>query len=100
EFRITFGQADLSSQQTYQLRYTAYGGGRLTLSKSTDNIYAAQVLDEAAIFPNLNSSQWYTFKIAKYQSGLIQVYLDEGSGYNSVPLLEAIDSTYPALGHT
>lgn len=100
EFRITFGQADLSNQELYQVKYTAYGGGRLTLSKSTDNIYAAQVLDEVAVFPALNSVQWYNFKIAKYKSGLIQVYLDEGSGYPSIPVLEAIDSAYPALGHT
>jgi len=100
EFRITFGQADLSNSELYEVRYTAYGGGRLTLSRSTDNIFFPQVLDEVAVFPALSSSEWYTFKVARYKSGLIQVYLDKGSGYDSIPVLEAIDLTYPTLGHT
>ncbi|MEO6330803.1 MAG: T9SS type A sorting domain-containing protein [Ginsengibacter sp.] len=99
EFRLTFGQADLSDDELYQLKYTGYGGGRLTLSRSSDNIYFPQVLDEAAIFPAFNSSRWYNLKIAKYESGLIQVFIDNGSGYDSIPFLEAIDLTYPNLGH-
>lgn len=99
EFRITFGQADVSNDKMYQLRYTGYGGGRLTLSKSETNLYAFQVLDEVAVFPKLSSSTWYKFKIAKYKSGLIQVYIDKGLGYSTTPILEAIDSTYPDLGH-
>ncbi len=80
-FRITFGQADLSNHdKLYQLRYTAWFGGRLTLSRSTDNVYSAQVLDEVAVFPGLNSSDWYKFKIARYKSGLIQVYVDKVQG--------------------
>jgi hypothetical protein len=67
--------------------------------RSETNIYDAQVLDEAAVFPNLNTSAWYNFRIARYKSGLIQVYIDNGSGYNATPLLEAIDSTYSTLGH-
>ncbi|MEO6218911.1 MAG: hypothetical protein ABIO81_00680, partial [Ginsengibacter sp.] len=99
EFRIIFGQADLTNDSAYVLRYTEYWGGRLTLGKSTDNLFYPQVLDEAAIYPAFNADQWYRFKIARYQSGLIQVYVDRGSGYGTIPLLEAVDLAYSELGH-
>ncbi len=99
EFRITFGQADLSKEGMYQLKYTAYGGGRLTLLKTANYSYNVKVLDDIALYPTLNAFDWYAFKIAKYKSGLIQVYIDKGSGYGDIPLLEAIDTTYGTLGH-
>lgn len=97
EFSITFGQENLSDYRFYQLRYTGYYGGRLTLY-SSDNT-SSTLLDEVAVYPGFNSTGWYKFKIAKYKSGLIQVYLDEGSGYSTTPLLEAIDLSYADLGH-
>lgn len=99
EFSITFGQTNLSKEGMYQLKYTAYLGGRLTLSRTSNDLNSPQILDEVAVFPNFNFSGWYTFKIAKYKSGLIQIYVDEGNGYSANPLLEAVDSTYPYLGH-
>ncbi|HUP11968.1 MAG TPA: hypothetical protein VM187_07150, partial [Niastella sp.] len=98
-FRITFGQADLTNDALYQVKYTAYGGGRLTLSKSVGKIYDPVILDEVPLFPEFISSQWYAFKIARYKSGLIQVYIDNGSGYGAVPILEGIDMAYSTMGH-
>ena len=99
EYRITFGQPNLFRDSMYVLSYEPYNGGILTLSRSTDNIYSPQTLDEAVIYPELNSTDKYTFKIAKYKSGLIQVYIDKGSGYGNTPFLEAIDSSYINAGH-
>ena len=99
EYRITFGQPDLLKDSMYVLSYEPYNGGIMSLSRSTDNIYFPQTLDEAVIYPQLNSADSYKFKIAKYKSGLIQVYIDRGSGYENTPFLEAIDSTYINAGH-
>lgn len=100
KFAITFGQASLANDSMYELIYTAYGGGRLTLYRSTDNVYYAEKLDEVAVYPALAADQWYSFKIARYKSGLIQVYIDQGAGYSKTPLLEAIDTGYQGLAHT
>ncbi|WP_221392865.1 T9SS type A sorting domain-containing protein [Dyadobacter sp. NIV53] len=99
QFRITFGQADVSSSQSYVLSYSPDTGGQLTLGRSSENIYYPAVLDEISIYPALTDTKWYKFKIARYKSGLIQVYLNQGSGYGSVPVLEAIDLSYQRLGH-
>lgn len=99
EFRITFGQHSLSNDSMYVLSYKPYSGGRLTLSLATDNLYSAATLDEVIIQPVLDVRQWYTFKIAHYKNGLLQVYLDKGEGYLAKPILEAIDSTYKVAGH-
>jgi hypothetical protein len=99
EFRLTFGQDDLSNSKTYVLSYKPYSGGIFTLGRATDNIYFPEQLDEVVLYPQLRVDTWYKFKIAKYKSGLMQVYVDRGSGYGTVPLLEAIDATYTRLGH-
>ena len=99
EFRITFGQGNLSNDSTYVLKFTMYNGGKLTLSRSTSNIYNPKPLDEVAVYPDFSSTQWYKFKIAVYKSGLIQVYVDKGIGYGTIPLLETIDLAYGKLGH-
>ena len=99
EFRITFGQAAPGDQKTYVLTYGPDSGGQLTLGMSTDNIYYPQILDGVSIYPKLEKDILYKFKIARYGSGLIQIYLDRGAGYGQTPLLEAIDTTYPKLGH-
>lgn len=99
EFRITFGQNNLSNDSMYVLSYKPHHGSRLTLSISTDNIYSAEPLDEVIIDPALTSTKWYTFKIAKYKSGLIQVYINKGGGYGKTPLLETIDTSYRSAGH-
>ena len=99
QFKITFGQANLSNDSTYVLIYTQYLGGGMTLGRSTDNVFYPEKLDQAAIYPDYNATQWYKFKIIHYKSGLIQVYVNTGSGYGTTPLLEAIDLEYPTLGH-
>ena len=99
QFRIVFGQKNLTSDSAYVVSYTPDTGGQLALSRATDNIYFPQLLDETVIYPDLDSLQLYKFKIAKYKSGLIQVFVDKGNGYGDVPVLEAIDSTYQQLGH-
>ncbi len=99
EFRITFGQTGLTSDSGYALNYTPYSGGRLTLSRVTDNIYFGEILDGVTLFPDLETDKYYQFKIARYKSGLIQVYVNKGDGYGTTPVLEAIDRTYAQLGH-
>lgn len=99
EFRVTFGQVNLASDSAYVLSYTPNSGGQLTLSRATGNIYSPQPLDEVIVYPDLESTKWAKFKIEKYKSGLIQVFMDKGNGYSAVPLLEAVDSTYQQLGH-
>ena len=98
-FKITFGQQDPSDYKMYVLNFQPYFGGILSLGVSSDNIYYPHVLDQAVLYPNVSPEKVYKFKIAKYESGLIQVYVDRGTGYGSVPFLEAIDSTHAELGH-
>lgn len=99
EFRLTFGLANSSEQKAYVLSYSPDTGGRLVLGLATDNIYHPEILDEISIYPELNKTQWYRFKIARYKNGLIQVFLNRGAGYRSKPDLETIDLTYKQLGH-
>ncbi|WP_242916997.1 T9SS type A sorting domain-containing protein [Pontibacter liquoris] len=99
EFRLLFGQTSIKSDSAYVLSYTPNSGGRLTLGRATDNILYPEVLDEVAVHPDLEAGTWCKFKIARHKSGLIQVFLDNGHGYSPTPLLEAIDTTYPQLGH-
>lgn len=99
QFRFTFGQADPNDQRAYVICYSPDTGGTLSLGWSTDNIYYPTVLDEISIYPQLEKERSYRFKIARYKSGLIQVYLDKGAGYGNLPVLETIDSNYQKLGH-
>lgn len=98
-FHITFGATGANSDSMYILTYDSNFGGRLTLSVSYNNIFEAELLDEAAVYPILNSKDQYKFKIAKYKSGLIHVYIDNGKGYGTTPLLETINTSYKSLGH-
>lgn len=99
EFRITFGQGSLSDQKMYVVSYLPYNGGVFSLGRATTNVLYPRVLDEMVLYPNLDATAWYKFKIARYKSGLIQVYVDRGAGYGTKPLLEAIDTTYTSMGH-
>lgn len=98
EFRFTFGQADAGIPAMYVVQYQPYFGGILTLGRSTDNYYYPDVLDEAILYPNPAADKWVRFRIARYASGLLQVYVDNGRGFGTTPFLEAIDSTYATLG--
>ncbi|WP_420458750.1 T9SS type A sorting domain-containing protein [Neolewinella sp.] len=101
EMRFTFGQADPEVDRGYSLRYlpasVGSGGSSLTLGFSEDNFFDLTTLDRQVI--NLNDEQLYRFQIARYQSGLIEVYLDEGNGYSATPILQAVDTTVAQLGH-
>ena len=57
----------------------------------------ATLLDSVPITPQLNI--WYQARILRDSTtGDIEVYLDQGQGYPDTPILQATDSTYPALG--
>lgn len=99
EFRIIFGQLTPNDQKTYVFTYAPDLGGQFILGKSTDNIYYPQTLDAVGAYPKLEKDKPYKFKIARYKSGLIQIYIDKGAGYGQTPLLEAIDNSYKNLGH-
>ena len=99
QFLFTFGQADPLTNQAYVIRYFPGAGGLLTLGRATDNIFFPTNLDQNMIYRGFETGRWQKFKIMKYKSGLIQVYVDKGAGYDSLPLLETIDSTYQQLGH-
>lgn len=100
QFRFIFGQADPSDPKAYVLTYSPDTGGTLALGWSTDNIYhPTSMLDEVSIYPRLEKDQPYRFKIARYKSGLIQIYLDKGTGYGKTPILETIDKNYQQPGH-
>ena len=101
EMRFTFGQADPEVDRGYSLRYlpasVGSGGSSLTLGLSKDNFFDLTTLDRKAI--KLNDEQLYRFRIVRYRSGLIEIYLDEGSGYDEAPVLQAVDTTLSELGH-
>ncbi|RDC65695.1 T9SS type A sorting domain-containing protein [Adhaeribacter pallidiroseus] len=99
QFHFTFGQANDTANQAYVVSYFPGTAGLLTLGRATDNIFYPTTLDQTVIYPAFEANRWQKFKIIKYKSGLIQVYLDKGAGYSSLPLLETIDSTYQQLGH-
>ena len=101
EMRFTFGQADPEVDRGYSLRYlpasVGSGGSSLTLGLSEGNFFDLTTLDRKII--KLNDEQRYRFRIVRYRSGLIEVYLDEGSGYDEAPVLQAVDTTLSELGH-
>ncbi len=83
----------------YQITATGFDTGEYTLLVYRQvMLYRDDVLlDSASILPQLD--QWYRVKVERDgESGEIAVYLDEGEGYPAWPLLEAVDTTYPALG--
>ena len=82
--------ADASGQGGYRVVYAPLQGQVL--------LYRDDVLlDSASIIPQLG--QWYQVQVKRDgNGGGIAVYLDEGQGYPAQPLLEAVDTTYPALG--
>ncbi len=95
KYFLLFGQeADLGDG--YQVSYDPYLGNTLTLGVGNGNYFFPEVLDDRIV--DLDPTKAYRIKVAKYESGLIQVYLGDEDGYPDVPTLEAIDTTYPILG--
>ncbi len=96
-YNLFFGVQDGNENFGYAFEIDAYGNENiLTLGRNDGNYYFPTTLDTEP-FPT-DPNRDYTFRIEKYDNGLIQVYLDEGAGFGEEPLLEAIDNTYSNLG--
>ena len=89
-FALGFGAADVGGNPTgYSVTYVP-AWGKLKLTREYT------FLDHASL--TLVPGQWYQLEVVRDgDTGLIQVYLDEGQGYPETPTLEAVDSAYPDL---
>ncbi len=94
-YYLLFGQQDEDGTLGYVVRYDPLGGGSLILGEATGNYLYPDVLDKAII--NLDPVLAHRIRVAKYENGLIQVYVAGKDGYPTVPTLEAISTTYPTL---
>lgn len=94
-YYLLFGQQDDSGQPGYVLRYDPLGGGSLVLGVATDNYLYPNQLDRKIM--SLDPERAHRIRVAKYENGLIQVYVGDQNGFPDVPTLEAIDTTHPAL---
>ncbi len=53
----------------------------------------------ASVSIYLATESWYNLRLVRDGgTGSIQIYLDQGEGYGTEPVLEANDTTYPTLG--
>ena len=93
---LTFGQQDPDANTGYVLTYQADFGNLLSLGTIDGNYFYPTVLDDQVI--TLDPTKPHSFRIEKYDNGLIQVYLGDEDGFSDVPVLEAIDTTYATLG--
>ena len=94
-YYLLFGQQDADGTLGYVLRYDPLAGGALILGEVTGNYFYPEVLDKAII--NLDPALAHRIRVAKYENGLIQVYVAGKDGYPAVPTLEAISTTHPTL---
>ena len=96
EYFLLFGQQGTGGDSSYVINYDPDFGGVLSLGVASDNYFYPQVLDDQIV--DIDPTRSYRLKVAKYENGLIQVYLGDESGFPDLPTLEAIDTTYPTLG--
>jgi hypothetical protein len=96
DYFLIFGQQDSLANTGYVLNYRADFGNSLSLGTINGNYFFPTVLDDQVL--TLDPAESYSFRIEKYDNGLIQVYLSDNGGYADVPVLEAIDPTYATLG--
>ena len=94
-YYFLFGQQDEDGNLGYVVRYDPLGGGSLVLGEANGNYLYPDVLDKAII--NLDPAQPNRLRVARYDSGLIQVYVADADGYPAVPTLEATSTTYLTL---
>lgn len=94
-YYLLFGQQDDSGRPGYVFRYDPLGSGLATLGLASDNYLYPAVLDDKIL--DLNPTTAHRIRIAKYENGLIQVYIGDEQGFPDIPDLEAIDTTFPAL---
>jgi hypothetical protein len=97
-YSITFGGKPGGQGFGYMVRYEQTWGTGLSLFRVDGNPYYPTLLSKstASLRDSVNK---YTFRIERYQSGLIKVFLNDGNGYGPEPVLQAVDKTYPVLGH-
>lgn len=93
---LIFGQQDSLARTGYVLNYQADFGNQLSLGTIDGNYFYPIELDDQVL--TLDPTKTYSFRIEKYDNGLIQVYLGDENGFPDVPVLEAIDTTYATLG--
>ncbi len=100
-FSIVFGREDLSSGNFYEVTLSEQGIAYLNKSAETTPSagWSSTVLASAPL--TLSSTAYSSFKIVRDGgTGRIQVFVDQGSGYPAVPLLDAADQSYAYRGHT
>ena len=93
---LIFGQQDSAAKTGYVLNYQADFGNILSLGTIDGNYFYPTRLDDRIL--TLDPAKAYSFRIEKYDNGLIQVYLGDDNGFSDGPVLEAIDTTYATLG--
>ena len=96
EYFLLFGQQDASGDMSYVVNYDPDFGNILSLGRVEGNYYYPEVLDDQVVA--IEPTRSYKLKVAKYENGLIQVFLGDENGFPTVPTLEAIDTTYATLG--
>ena len=96
-YGITFGKPDPDQDFGYIVRYNTYFSPGLRLGRADGNEFYPTILDDSSLV--LNTTLAYTFRIEHTAAGLIRVFLNDGSGYGSEPVLQAVDTTYRTLGH-
>ncbi len=91
---VFFFGADPKAGTGYGVRYEPADSQLLLVREEVEADLAP--LDTVSI--HLDPKVWYGLRVVRDgETGLIQVYLDEGAGYGMEPILEAGDTTYPAL---
>ncbi|MGB3780076.1 MAG: hypothetical protein WA960_17055, partial [Tunicatimonas sp.] len=96
DYFLIFGQQDSLGNAGYVLNYQADFGNSLRLGRIAGNYFYPVELDDQVL--TLDPTKAYSFRIEKYDNGLIQVYLGDEDGFADVPVLEAIDTTHATLG--
>ena len=96
DYFLIFGQQDSLANTGYVLNYRADFGNSLSLGTIDGNYFFPIELDDQVL--TLDPTKSYSFRIEKYDNGLIQIYLGDENGFSDVPVLEVIDTTYATLG--
>ena len=96
EYFLLFGQQDTSGDMSYVVNYDPDFGNILSLGRVEGNYFYPETLDDQVV--DIDPARSYKLKVAKYENGLIQVFLGDENGFPEVPTLEAIDTTYATLG--
>ncbi len=96
EYAITFGSPNADQDYGYMIMYNTSLGRGFTLDRLDGSIYYPTQLSSSTVV--LDPKLPYNFRIERYASGEIKVFIDSGTGYSKEPVLQAVDKTYPALG--